>query len=354
MDFVNELLERLKNPVVAAVAALVAGFIFGLVWGWVIQPVEFVDATPEVLRADYQKDYLRMTIDSFLVNSDTTKALQRWQNLGDSARPLLQELSANPETQDKAAIDGFAQIIDAAGPAETTEGEQPAAEGEAQAEGETDASGSMSPMLRYGLIFVGLVVVGVVAFLALRVLRPLSSGGDEDNPVRQSMQHSRSIEKTDYEEMGLATPITQSMTTYVVGDDLYDESFSIESQAGEFLGEYGVGISDTIGVGDPKKVTALEIWLFDKNDIKTATKVLMSEHAYNNPEIVQRLEAKGELVVVRPESPVKLETETLQLLVTAADLAYGSGHLPPNSYFDRVTLELAVWPKQSPPSDAAG
>ena len=37
-------------------------------------------------------------------------------------------------------------------------------------------------------------------------------------------------------------------------------------------------------MGEPKKVAALEIWLFDKNDIKTATKVLMSEHAYNDPE----------------------------------------------------------------------
>ena len=69
------------------------------------------------------------------------------------------------------------------------------------------------------------------------------------------------------------------MTTYVMGDDLYDGSISIDTQGGDFLGEYGVGVSEIIGVGDPKKVTALEIWLFDKNDIKTATKVLMSAHA---------------------------------------------------------------------------
>jgi hypothetical protein len=75
------------------------------------------------------------------------------------------------------------------------------------------------------------------------------------------------------------------MTTYVLGDDLYDESFSIDTGAGEFMGEYGVGVSEAIGVGEPKKVTALEIWLFDKNDIKTATKVLMSQYAFNDPSI---------------------------------------------------------------------
>lgn len=338
MDVINKLLEKLKNPLLAAIAALIVGFAFGLTWGWVIQPTQWVDASPELLNANFQRDYLRMTVDSFLVNSDTALALQRWQNLGPSAAQRLQEISADPGTQNKGAIDGFAQLMSAAIP---QAGENPAT----PVETPTDTGGGMSSTLRYFLIFVGIAVVAAVAFFALRVLRPLSSKGGVATPVQQAMQHNQNTQKTDYEEMGLATPITQSMTTYMVGDDLYDESFSIESPAGEFMGEFGVGISDTIGVGNPKKVTALEIWLFDKNDIKTATKVLMSEHAYNNPEIVQRLEAKGELVLVRPNEPVKLETETLQLLVTAADLEYGSGPLPLNSYFDRATLELAVWPK---------
>jgi len=131
----------------------------------------------------------------------------------------------------------------------------------------------------------------------------------------------------------------------VLGDDLYDESFSIDAPGGEFLGEYGVGVSETIGVGDPKKVTALEVWLFDKNDINTATKVLMTEHAYNDPGIRERLERKGDLVLVGPQQQILLETQTLQLLATVVDIEYGAGPMPPNSYFERVTLELAIWPK---------
>ena len=138
------------------------------------------------------------------------------------------------------------------------------------------------------------------------------------------------------------------MTTYVLGDDLYDESFSIDTQAGEFMGEYGVGVSEAIGVGEPKKVTALEIWLFDKNDIKTATKVLMSQHAFNDPGIRSRLEPKGELVIVTPQAQILLETATLQLLATVVGLEYGRGPLPDNSYFERITLELAICPKQDP------
>ncbi len=342
MDAINMLLEKLKNPVVAAIVAIIIGFVLGLSWGWVVQPVEFVDATPEVLRADFQQDYLKMTIDSFLINSDTTTALQRWGNLGANAEAVLQEVRNTSNAQERIAVDGFAQLVNAATP------DTSPAEGET-APTNTDANGGETSTFGYALILVGVIAVAAVGFFAFRVLRPLSSSnrGEGATPAQQAQQINQNAEQTDYEEMGLATPITQSMTTYVLGDDLYDESFSIESQAGEFMGEYGVGISDTIGVGDPKKVTALEIWLFDKNDIKTATKVLMSEHAYNDPSIRQRLEAKGELVLVKANEPVKLQTETLQLLVTVADLEYGSGPLPENSYFDRTTLELAVWPKNN-------
>ena len=112
------------------------------------------------------------------------------------------------------------------------------------------------------------------------------------------------------------------------------------------MGEYGVGVSEAIGIGDPKKVTALEIWLFDKNDIKTATKVLMSQHAFSDVNIRSRLEPKGELVQVEPQAQILLETATLQLLATVVDLEYGHAPMPNSSYFERITLELAIWPRQ--------
>ncbi|MBC8335308.1 MAG: hypothetical protein ISR59_13245 [Anaerolineales bacterium] len=331
----NMLREKLKNPVIAAFFAILIGFTLGLIWGWNIQPVEWSDATPELLRSDYQQDYLRMTIDSFLVNSDTTLTLRRWQSLGPAAPDLLEEISQAPGSQNKASIDAYGQLMNATTP--NIEAPETALIEDTQVE--------TSSTTRYILIGAGVIAVLAVAFFTVRLLRPISSKGGQATPAQQAMQFNQNTAQTDYAELGLAAPITQSMTTYVLGDDLYDESFSIESQGGEFMGEFGVGIADTIGVGDPKKVAALEIWLFDKNDIKTATKVLMSQHAFNDPDTRQRLEAKGELVLAQSQSPVKLETETLQLLVTVTDLEYGSGPLPPNSYFDRSILELAIWPK---------
>ena len=56
-------------------------------------------------------------------------------------------------------------------------------------------------------------------------------------------------------------------------------------------------------------------------------------------------EAAG-LVVVTPQAQILLETATLQLLATVVDLEYGRGPLPADSYFERITLELAIWPRQ--------
>lgn len=155
---------------------------------------------------------------------------------------------------------------------------------------------------------------------------------------------SREAEKTDFEAMGQEPPLVQFMTTYLRGDDLYDDSFSIESASGEFLGETGVGISETIDLGaDGKNVTALEVWLFDKNDIRTVTKVLMSDYAFNDESIRARLAPKGEAVLAQPGKKVVLQTATLRVQARIVDLAYALDTTPRDSVVERVTIELAAW-----------
>jgi hypothetical protein len=333
MEAVIAILKNiLKNTVVAIVVGAVLGLIIGLVIGWGIWPVQWYDGTPEVLRQDLQEDYLRMTIDSYSRNNNPGLALERWNNLGAAKDKVYSAVQANPGYLNPAEVQQFGAVI------QSTTGApiQPVNPGET---GETP--GTTFPWL-YASLAVLIVVAGVGGFFLYRLLRkntgPMTA-------VMQGAEISRQVEKTDFQSLGIAPPITQTMTTYVLGDDLYDESFSIDTGGGEFLGEYGVGVSETIGVGEPKKVAALEIWLFDKNDIKTATKVLMSEHAYNDPNIRARLEPKGELVVVKPQEQIMLETATLQLLATVVDMEYGTGAMPAKSYFERITLELAVWPR---------
>lgn len=334
MQFIVALLKKLP---ILPIVLFVVGLLLGLAWGYWIDPVEFKDATPSHLRADLQEDYLRMAIDSFVVNQSPDLAVQRWKNLGTGAEQAFLSIQNNPGTTNQAVIklygDVVTNVLTAEGAGQPT---QP----------ETD--GGTSSLGRTALIGLGLLLVlGVVAAGGMYLFRLLGKrGSGEVTAAMQASEINKSAARTNFEELGLAPPITQTMTTYVLGDDLYDESFSIDTQAGEFLGEYGVGVAEVIGVGEPKKVTALEIWLFDKNDIKTATKVLMSQHAFGDLAIRSRLEPKGELVMVEPHAQILLETATLQLLATIVDLEYGKGPLPDGSYFERITLELAIWPRQ--------
>ena len=316
------------------ILGVILGLLLGLIIGWGLWPVQWYDATPAVLRTDLQQDYLRMTIDSYYRNGNTNLAMQRYNDLGEDAASTYNYLLTDPGYLSPADVQGFGAMV------QGVTG-QPIPPTTAPTEG---TSGTSSQLLIFAAVAVLLVLLVVGGLYLYRLLRKNSG---TVTPVMQATEVNKQTERTDFQALGLAQPITQTMTTYVLGDDLYDESFSIDTAGGEFLGEYGVGVSETIGVGEPKKVAALEVWLFDKNDIKTATKVLMSEHAYNDPNIRARLEPKGELIVVKPREQVLLETKTLQLLATVVDMEYGSGAAPQNSYFERITLELAVWPRSA-------
>jgi len=330
MDFIKALAKKLPWTMIGL---FVGGIAVGVIWAYIISPIEFVNATPNYLREDLQADYMRMAFESYSVKPDAALAADRWEYLGiANAERTYKSLGADPNI-DPARLTQFHDKIaeELAKP-----GRQPLLQ---------KPSTTLRTIILLVLLTALLGLAGWGGLYLFRLLR--KSGSGTVTPTMQAAEMSRKAEKTNFEQMGLEPPITQTMTTYVLGDDLYDESFGINSQAGDFMGEYGVGVSGDVGVGgSPKKVTAFEIWLFDKNDIKTATKVLMSEHAFNDPTIRARLEPKGELVQIQPQAQILLETATLQLLATIVDLEYGSGPLPTNSYFERLTLELAIWPRQ--------
>ncbi len=328
----------LKNNRLVFVLGVILGLALGVTFAWGIWPVEVVDTTPDVLRFDLQQDYLRMTIDSYNKTNDVDAAMRRWDNLGAAAAPAYISLQSDPGNLSAEDVQKFGVLVQAVKGAPIQNSQTPG--------GDTPTSGSTPSSVGRLVLYAAIAVVAILlAFAAFYLFRLFRKGSGTVTPAMEATKLNKSIERTDYQQHGLEPPITQSLTTYVYGYDLYDESFSIDTQAGKYLGEFGVGICEKIGVGEPKKVTALEIWLFEENDIKTATKVLMSDHAFNNSEIRDRLEAKGELVLLQPREQILLETANLQLLATVVDLEYGMGSMPQNSYFQRVTLEFAVWPR---------
>ena len=326
------IMDTLKKPLVIAVLVLFIGIVLGLTYGYVIDPVRWINQDMTMARPDLQQSYLRMVFDSFRINQDMQLALQRYDELGPHGRTALDALKAEPNA-DLGLIAAFEQAL-------AQRGEVPGA----QAPGAADGGPNM--LLTGALIVGSLIVIGLVVAAAFWLFRSNRRAPEDMTPAMLAAEHSRSVEKTDYSSVSQVPPVAQYVTTYILGDDLFDDSFSIDAPSGEFLGECGVGISETVGVGDPKKVTAFEVWMFDKNDIQTVTKVIMSAHAFNDPSLRARLEPKGELVQVDAHKQVVLETQTLQMIATISDMQYGQGPLPPNSYFERVTIELAIWSKK--------
>lgn len=73
--------------------AVFAGLIGGWYYGQYVSPLTLVDTTPNMLREDYQTDYVLMVAEAYSVENDLDKAAERMGVLG-SGNPTLQVQSA--------------------------------------------------------------------------------------------------------------------------------------------------------------------------------------------------------------------------------------------------------------------
>ncbi len=65
--------------------AVIVGAAAGLFYGWVVNPVEYVDIAPESLRVDYKTDYVLMVAEAYQVQQDLGLAVRQLALLGSSA-----------------------------------------------------------------------------------------------------------------------------------------------------------------------------------------------------------------------------------------------------------------------------
>ncbi len=291
-----------ERPTVVVLGAFIIGLVLGLVYAWSIDPLEW-----QLLSSDAAANAICASVGN---------------NQDDIA----------PDEQER--MERMVQAYNGVGcqSADEAAAEQPAAEGEGE---ESGGSNTL-------LLWLALVVLGVAVFIVMR---------------RRSALMEDTVEEPKYEipeagpvlagdESVETVPIARFTTTYQLGHDIYDDSFSIENSAADFLGECGVSIAESLTATGEKNVTAFEVWLFDKNDIRTITKVLMSDHAFFDDALKAKLAPKGEPVLAREGETVVLETATLIINAEVTELTYGTGTQPPQSYFDRITIELSAWSKE--------
>lgn len=63
---------------------IVLGITGGMLYGWYVNPVEYVDIAFEALREDYKTDYVLMTAEAYQVNHDLGAAVRRLALLGNT------------------------------------------------------------------------------------------------------------------------------------------------------------------------------------------------------------------------------------------------------------------------------
>jgi hypothetical protein len=91
------------NWIKIAIAAAI-GITIGLIYGWVINPVQYTDVTPNILRADYRADYVLMVAEAYQTEQDTSLAARRLAIFG--VQPPSEIISA---TIEYARQQGFSQ-----------------------------------------------------------------------------------------------------------------------------------------------------------------------------------------------------------------------------------------------------
>jgi hypothetical protein len=365
--------------VVGGIAGLIIGLLIGwLLIGWVLWPVQYVgDAyTYELNEAD-KLDYLAALVDSYNLTGRldvVQQRLNRWtteEKVGGLARLFAgyQVEGRMPEAE---------RVTDLAGELQRAEGwdlevvrqeatavAQKYADEGAQAKaaavtvfaGEMGATGVATPIASPAPTAVGteaevpalgnvgllVRVCGVLLLLIVLVLAVLILRSRGRRPRGRAVVREPEAQIEPLRPSG-PQPLLQKMSSYKLGMDNFDESFAIETEDDEWLGECGMGISESAGDGTPRRVAAFEVWLFDKINTRTVTKVLVSDFANSNEMLRNKLSTRGEPVLATPGQSFTLETPALRVEARVAEMAYGAG-TPAFGYFENLKVSLSVYRK---------
>lgn len=126
----------------------------------------------------------------------------------------------------------------------------------------------------------------------------------------------------------------------------FDRPHKIYTERNEFLGECGVGECDVLDAKGTLKVSALEVWLYDKTDMihtnSTVRQILASRYVEVDKEMAARLSARGDWAIVEPGFTKTLETANMQAMITVQAVEYANDPDLPEAYFESVDVEVIV------------
>ncbi len=284
----------------------------------------------------------------FIINlAQSLKETEGWND--DTIRKVIGNLTSQYQSDParSQAISSFsAQLLNevpiapepaapAEAPAETGEAPPPAAE--PPAEPASQPAPPESPSLFSRIFSLWNILCCLMLFVLLAIIYIIG---------RRRFEARRTPTKQVIDWTGEGTPpIKQWRGTYTLGQDNYDEFFTIETDEGDFLGESGMGIMDAVPDTSPKQVMSFDVGLFDKTDITTLSRVVMSEHAYNDETIRTKVDAnpQAEAILAEPGKEFIFETSAMRIVARIEEMAYGGGG---NVYFEKLKLSMDLFLKE--------
>lgn len=366
------------------IVGILVGVILGCILGlgvsylYVVQnpPVYQGGAFPNELTENYQNHYLAMVVDSYIVNQEPEVAVERFSTFDDATQirilgersaayvaagrgveaqlinnlgvglknsqswseETIKEVVANLSDKYQSdparaqAISSFsAQLLDGQVPVAAEESEVPEISAEEPAESIPPPVAGLAdvPWISVLLCCLALVLASLIGFFLFNRFRGTKEVKKEE-PVWTGEGRP---------------PLKQWSGEYTFGQDNYDEFFTIETEDGDFLGESGIGIMDSIPGTSPKQVLSFDVGLFDKTDITTLSRVVMSEYAYNDETLRAKVDAnpQAQAILAEPGKKFSFETSAMRVDAEIEDVEYGDDE---KKYFTRLESNLKIFLKE--------
>ncbi len=337
----NESAVRKAMPQRRSLLLMVLPFLLGLGWAYSISPTVYRDAAPAQLAQGWQNIWTQLLVERYRLAVNTAVTSPEFNE------NLVRLLSA---------VDDPVSIVRSLGISDA--GFLPLAE-RAQltsmaAPPEPSVQGDVEPFVVGPVV----VVIGAIVLTLVNrlVLQPTVVAGAQalwrrrpgsvSMPTVPSHLRRREPEAIHSGDTEAGQPVLRRLSVFQGSSAEYDDSWEIQANDKAFLGECGVTAADdaTHGIAN---VSALEAWLFDKDDpVRSMTTIFATGIVINDPTARARLETRGNIVPLEPGATAYLETNALRLRVRVIDVLWGAtGNAPSNSFLESATTEISVWHK---------
>ncbi|MFN3705232.1 MAG: hypothetical protein ACK4WM_04490 [Thermoflexales bacterium] len=118
-------------------------------------------------------------------------------------------------------------------------------------------------------------------------------------------------------------PFQTFSAKYSEGIDDFDESKDLYTAEGELLGECGVSIAERYGLGNSSCPVAFVVWVFDKADMSSETRILLTPFAASHQAIRHKLEARGTLIELKSDRlQFEIVTSTMHVEVRVSGVEF--------------------------------